>query len=184
MGNDQKNDKLEGARARLEQALANLSQKASESKKAASDAEAQQNEGATAYAELEERFHAVEQENLRLHEQVATLSLASNNEADDTAGRVAALETEKHAIQQNYDLLKRQYTSLQDEFEGLQDNIGADNISHDQADSSLTDEIRTLRSALDATVNERDKIRTELDEVINELEGYLAQNTKIAGGMN
>lgn len=184
MGNNQKSDTLESARARLEQALATLAQKASESKQAVSSAEEQQSEAASAYTTLEERFHAVEQENLRLHEQVATLSLASDNETEDTTGRIAALETEKHAIQQNYDLLKRQYTSLQDEFEGLQDNVSPPSNSDDHTDTDIENEVRTLRSALDATVSERDMIRTELDNVINELEGYLAQNTKAAGGMN
>ena len=188
MGNNQKNDNLESARKRLEQALARLSQKASESKKAANGAEAEQNEAASVYNTLEERFNAVEQENLRLHEQIAALSLSNIGETEGTAGRITALEAEKHAIQQNYDLLKRQYTNLQDEFEGLQDKMsppgGAENIDTGSTDADAANEIRTLRSALEAAVEERDMIRSELDQVITELEGYLAQNTQTAGGMN
>lgn len=185
MGNNQEKGNLEDARARLERALSKLAQGATASKLAIDHAKAGQIEATAGRASLEDRLHSIEQENLRLHEQVATLSLSGTpSDLSDNSGRIEQLEAEKHAVERNYDLLKRQYTSLQDEFEGLQDSMGAAISSETSTDVDTLSELQTLRSALDAVTHERDQIRHELDQVISELEQYLMQNNRSAGGVS
>ena len=179
MANTQEKHALEAARARLEQALSRLTQDVASSRSALEVALA---DGASAGAEQtaqSKRLQTLEQENLRLHEQIAAISLQapSDDGSGDDGDKIAAIEAEKAALQQNYELLKRQYTSLQDEFEGLQDRMGGEN-------DNAGDETGALRRQIGELVRERDSMRGELDGAIAELENYLADNKTAAGGIN
>ena len=169
MANTKDNNPLESARERLDQALARLAEEAAAAKDALAQSRTAQENTLQEMSNQADRMLALEQENHRLHEQVATLSLQQPTEGGDE--KAVALESEKNALQQNYDLLKRQYTSLQDEFEGLQNSVGT-------GDSGGGDP--ALQSKVNQLLQERDELRRELDEVIEELEGYLA-DTKAAG---
>ncbi|TNE62473.1 MAG: hypothetical protein EP335_12865 [Alphaproteobacteria bacterium] len=156
---------LEGARTRLEAALSRLAQGVASSREALVVA----HEMAEDKRALGERVARLEAENLKLHEQVAAFALAAPAEAADD-GRAAALEAEKAALEQNYQLLKRQYASLQDELELAQDAPAAP-IS----DSELAEEnARLKQEVLDLTAA-RDGIRAELDSAIEQLESMIAE---------
>ncbi len=176
MAGAQEKNPLEGARARLEQALSRLTQEVASSRSALELAQVTQQEAAEIQTAHAERMQKLEQENLRLHEQIATLSLQAPAEKD--IEQVKSLEAEKSALQQNYDLLKRQYTSLQDEFEGLQNRM---DIVSPESTATGDDGLRQQVADLG---RERDEIRSELDTAIAELEGYLATSAAAAGGMN
>jgi len=180
MANTQEKNALEAARSRLEQALSKLTQDVASSRAALEAAVADSASVSADQASQNERIQELEQENLRLHEQVAAISL---QEVTGDGDAKAAVEAEKAALQQNYDLLKRQYTSLQDEFEGLQDRMGGDTAQ--SADVSYTpsnDETDDLRRQIGALMRERDDMRGELDSAIAELEGFLAGTKVTAGG--
>lgn len=181
MANMQEKNALEAARARLEQALSKLTQNVASSR---ASHETMLSENASASAEQAaqiDRIQSLEQENLRLHEQVAAASLQQPEASND--GNIAEIEAEKAALQQNYDLLKRQYTSLQDEFEGLQDRLGSeDSGDTDQNDTPPNGETDSLRRQIGSLMQERNDMRNELDTVIAELEGFLTDNNTAAGG--
>jgi predicted nuclease with TOPRIM domain len=181
MANMQEKNALEAARARLEQALSKLTQNVASSR---ASQETILSESASASAEQAaqiDRIQSLEQENLRLHEQVATASLQQPEASND--GRLTEVEAEKVALQQNYDLLKRQYTSLQDEFEGLQDRVSRENSGDaDQNDTPTNEETDSLRRQIGSLMRERNDMRDELDTVIAELEGFLTDNKAAAGG--
>lgn len=175
MAENNNSNPLETARERLDKALSTLASEAAEAKAALSQSREAQEKTIQEMSAQADRMLSLEQENHRLHEQIAALSL--QEAAGDESEKVTALESEKSALQQNYDLLKRQYTSLQDEFEGMQNQMG-DHIQEDgQGDPALRDQI-------DALLKEREDLKAELDDVISELESYLAQAQTAAGGMN
>lgn len=169
------NGALEAARARLDLAMSRLNQEVSISRSALESALALQAAAADKDAGQAERVQALEQENLRLHEQIATLSLQEAG-ADPSEG-AAKLEAENEALKQNYDLLKRQYTNLQDEHEGLQDRMA--NMA-----SSSTGGDQELQKQVNALASERDEIKSELDSVIKELEAFMAESDAAVGGVN
>ncbi|MFC4349250.1 hypothetical protein ACFO5Q_15465 [Kordiimonas lipolytica] len=167
MSESRKNDVLEAARSRLEAAMSHLAQEVATARAAKITAEKMRAEKAT----LESRVGALEQENLKLHEQVATLSLQDNGA--DTDAAMATLAEEKAAIEQNYGLLKRQYATLQDEMEGLEDRLAAQAAASSDggdADSAMAAENAELKKAVMALKAERDEIRSELDGAIGQLE--------------
>lgn len=166
---------LEDARARLEASLATLSQEVASYKGALSQSREAQEKTIQEMSSQADRMLALEQENHRLHEQIAALSLQESSGEDGE--KIAAVEAEKNALQQNYDLLKRQYTSLQDEFEGLQNQMGDTIPAENTSDPALLQQV-------DELLRERAALKSELDEVIAELEGYLSDAQPAAGGMN
>lgn len=175
MSNNSSSNALEDARGRLEAALSKLSQEVASYKGAlAQSREAQENTIQEMSAQAD-RMLSLEQENHRLHEQIAALSLQEASSGSETS--TSELEAEKDALQQNYDLLKRQYTSLQDEFEGLQNQMG-DTIQTDATPDAA------LQQKVDELLREREDLKAELDEVIAELESYLADAQPAIGGMN
>ncbi len=180
MANTQEKNALEAARSRLEQALSKLTQDVASSRSALETALAESVSKNTEQAAQNERIQVLEQENLRLHEQMAAISL-QEPPTDDK--KITPVEVEQTALQQNYDLLKRQYTSLQDEFEGLQDRMGTDNTdSAADSDAPSNDETDGLRRQIGALMRERDDMRDELDSAIAELESFLADGKLAAGG--
>lgn len=181
MANMQENSALEAARARLEQALSKLTQDVTSSRTALETALAEKAAAAEELAAHSDRVQSLEQENLRLHEQVAAVSLQQPDKGADS--NLAEVEAEKAALQQNYDLLKRQYTSLQDEFEGLQDRMGAESPTDtEHTNASPSEETEDLRRQIGSLVRERNEMRDELDAAIAELESFLADNKIAAGG--
>lgn len=176
MAQTQEKNALEDARARLERALSTLTQEVAESRNALAESRTAQEKTIQEMSAQADRMQSLEQENHRLHEQIAALSL-QEPQADDSEG-TAALEAEKNALQQNYDLLKRQYTSLQDEFEGLQNQVGRDSEANGAGDDTA------LKQQVDMLLRERSELRTELDSVIAELETYLTETRSAAGGIN
>lgn len=181
MANTQDKNHLEDARSRLERALSRLTQEVASSRAALELAESAQQASAQEQAVQAQRLQSLEQENLRLHEQIATLSLQTTSE--DNSDALMAAEAEKKALQQNYELLKRQYTSLQDEFEGLQNRMDAPTSTADDAGDDNGSE--ALRREIGQLMRERDAIRDELDQAIAELENFVANNGAMAaGGMN
>jgi chromosome segregation ATPase len=161
---------LEQARTRLESAMSRLAQGAA----SAREARQQAIHMAAEKAALEGRVTALEQENLKLHEQVATLSLTPEPPAND--GALAALREEKEALEGNYSLLKRQYAALQDEAEALRDGAaeGATATGSDgEMESRLRGENAELKKAIMVLKAERDDIRAELDGSIAKLETLL-----------
>ncbi len=171
MSESRKNDVLEAARSRLEAAMSHLAQEVATARAAKITAEKMRAEKAT----LESRVGALEQENLKLHEQVATLSLQDNGA--DTDAAMATLAEEKAAIEQNYGLLKRQYATLQDEMEALEDRLAAQTAANAEGggtgggnDEALAAENAELKRAVMALKAERDGIRSELDGAIGQLE--------------
>lgn len=154
---------LEDARARLDSAMSRLAQEVAGARAAKITTAKLSAEKAT----LESRVTSLEQENLKLHEQVATLSLQDNSQTD--ANALATLREEKQALEHNYNLLKRQYATLQDEMEAREDAAtpaGADS----EAETRLRGENAELKKAIMALKAERDDIRTELDSAIAKLE--------------
>jgi len=154
---------LEAARARLEGAMSRLAQSAA----GAREARQQAIHLAAEKAAFESRVTALEQENLKLHEQVATLSLQENS--SDKGDALAAATAEMEALEQNYNLLKRQYASLQDEMEGLRDTAPTGDSSSEM-EIKLRAENAELKKAIMVLKSERDDIRKELDGTIAKLE--------------
>lgn len=154
---------LEVARTRLEGAMSRLAQSAA----GARETRQQAIHLAAEKAAFESRVAALEQENLKLHEQVATLSL-QNNSSDNGEALIAA-KTDLKAIEQNYSLLKRQYANLQDELESLRDAAPTGDSSGEM-ESQLRAENAELKKAIMVLKSERDDIRKELDSSIAKLE--------------
>ncbi|NVJ71474.1 MAG: hypothetical protein HWE08_14030 [Alphaproteobacteria bacterium] len=167
MTDDPKNSALESARTRLENAMSHLAQEVATARAAKITSEKLQAEKAT----LESRVGALEQENLKLHEQVATLSLRDTGADSDDA--LEALREEKAAIEQNYSLLKRQYATLQDEMEALEDRLAASTAANGQGGDAVAGENAELKKAIMALQAERDDIRTELDGAITKIEAMV-----------
>ncbi|NVJ99809.1 MAG: hypothetical protein HWE25_16780 [Alphaproteobacteria bacterium] len=158
------NSALEDARARLESAMSRLAQEVAGARAAKITTAKLSAEKAT----YESRIASLEQENLKLHEQVATLSLQDNTAADD--GALAALKEEKQALEHNYNLLKRQYATLQDEMEAREDAAPAPEGGDAEMEAKLRGENAELKKAIMALKAERDTIRDELDTAIAKLE--------------
>lgn len=151
---------LEAARTRLETALSGLAQGVASTRGALDVALTMAEEK----AHMAERINTLEQENLKLHEQVAALALQPAS--PDMGDRISVLEQEKAAIEQNYQLLKSRYAELQEE---------ATTTAGDT--SSGDDALRIENAKLSATVStmKQDKatLRSELDKTIAELEAML-----------
>lgn len=166
---------LEEARGRLDAALSSLAQEVAAYKGALAQSREAQEKTIQEMSAQADRMLSLEQENHRLHEQIAALSLQES--ASDDGEKIASVEAEKNALQQNYDLLKRQYTSLQDEFEGLQNQMGDTLPTDNRSDPAL-------QQQLDELLRERAELKSELNEVIAELESYVSEAQPAAGGMN
>ncbi len=151
---------LEAARTRLETALSGLTQSVVSTRGALDVAVTMAEEK----SQMAERITALEQENLKLHEQVAALALQPAT--PEMSGKVESLEQEKAAIEQNYQLLKDRYTELQDNLANSSNTEGAnDNVLH-------TDNAK-LREALSNMEQEKAKLKLELDKTIADLEAML-----------
>lgn len=166
---------LEEARGRLEAALSSLAQEVAAYKGALAQSREAQEKTIQEMSAQADRMLSLEQENHRLHEQIAALSLQESS--SDDGEKIASVEAEKNALQQNYDLLKRQYTSLQDEFEGLQNQMGDTLPADNRSDPAL-------QQQLDELLQERAELKSELNDVIAELESYISEAQPAAGGMN
>ena len=151
---------LEAARTRLETALSALAQGAASTRGALDVAATMAEEK----AKMAERITALEQENLKLHEQVAAYALQSSSGDDDE--RIKSLEEEKSALEQNYQLLKNRYAALQDEMEGMQTDGQASPTETQQDTSHLREIITTMEQ-------EKANLKSELDKTIAELESML-----------
>ncbi len=163
MSDNHTDSPLEAARARLEGAMSRLAQSAA----GAREARQQIIHLAAEKAAFESRIAALEQENLKLHEQVATLSLKDSSPDSDEA--LAAARAELQAVERNYSLLKQQYANVQDELEGLRE-AQAPSDGSGEMESKLRAENAELKKAIMVLKSERDDIRKELDSNIAKLE--------------
>lgn len=164
MSDAAQNNNLEAARARLESALSSLAQGVALSKDAltvAAQASGQK-------SALEARVAALEEENLKLHEQVAAYALQSESSGAD-AERVTVLEAEKAALEANYQLLKEKYVALQDEMENAASAIDND------AGAAYSENVK-LKQMVTEMAAEKAAVRTELDKTITELELLVEEN--------
>jgi multidrug resistance efflux pump len=165
MATNNKTDALESARTRLESALSRLAQGVASTRDTVSAAR----EIAEEKMALVARVTALEKENLKLHEQVAAHALI---EPADDSGELEALRAEKATLEQNYQLLKRQYAHLQDELEAAEDAKSA--AWGNGEDGSNTAELEAENAKLKARVleleEERMSVRSELDGAIGRLE--------------
>lgn len=160
MPDTSKGNNLEAARTRLETALSGLTQSVASTRGALDVAVTIADEK----AQMAERITALEQENLKLHEQVAALALQpASLDADE---KIASLEQEKAAIDQNYQMLKERYAELQGDLASSGEN-------ENQANSTLQAENIKLREALASMEQEKTKLKSELDKTIAELEALL-----------
>lgn len=164
MSDAAKNTNLEAARARLESALSSLAQGVALSKDALTVA-AQANGQKSA---LEARVTALEEENLKLHEQVAAYALQSEDSGAN-AERITVLEAEKAALEANYQLLKEKYVGLQDEMENAANAIDSD------AGVAFSENVK-LKQMVTEMEAEKAAVRTELDKTISELELLVEEN--------
>jgi multidrug resistance efflux pump len=165
MATNNKTDALESARMRLESALSRLAQGVASTRDTVSAAR----EIAEEKMALVARVTALEKENLKLHEQVAAHALI---EPAGDSGEIEALRAEKASLEQNYQLLKRQYAHLQDELEAAEDAKSA--AWGNGEDGSNTAELEAENAKLKARVaeleEERMSVRSELDGAIGRLE--------------
>jgi SMC interacting uncharacterized protein involved in chromosome segregation len=159
MSDAAKESALEGARARLEAALSGLAQGVASSKNALELAKTSADEKLA----LAERVSTLEQENLKLHEQVAAYALQTP--ATDNSEQIAILEAEKAAIEGNYQLLKQQYSALEDEIE-------AGSAQNGDASASNAENTR-LKQMISEMEQEKSAVRDELDKTILELEAIV-----------
>ncbi len=155
MPSDAINNKLEAARTRLEASLSRLSHGVVNSKEALSTA---QNMIAEKSA-LADKVAILESENLKLHDQIAVLSNEQHKMTD-----VDELRNEKDAIDQNYQRLKLQFASLQDELEAVENN------GMDAAFSALKAESEILQQENAILKAERDTVKVRLDGAISHVE--------------
>ncbi|GHF20063.1 hypothetical protein GCM10017044_13560 [Kordiimonas sediminis] len=171
MANTVEDDNLEKARARLEAALSKLASGVASSKKALKSAR----EMAAEKADLTVRIAELEQDNLALQEEVATLNLQSPKAAND--GAFETLKQEKAAIEQNYMLLKKQYMSLQDQLDAANADSGNEQKTTHGADTRAIEALEADNEALQQEVQalraEKDGIKERLDASIAKLEELL-----------
>ncbi|WP_262690721.1 hypothetical protein [Kordiimonas aestuarii] len=163
MADNNKPTELEGARTRLESALSRLAQGVASTRETVNAAR----EIAEEKMALVERVTTLEKENLKLHEQVAANALIEVPE--DQSEALAALEAEKTALEQNYQLLKRQYAHLQDELEAMENAKGTE-WNGDDASPELAAENARLKNRITELEAERSGVRAELDGAIGRLE--------------
>lgn len=154
---------LETARARLEAALSGLTQGVASTREAlqmASDVGEEK-------SALQDRISTLEQENLKLHEQVAAYALKPDIPVDET--RIRELETENAAISSNYRTLKEKYAELQDQIEA-DGNIPSVEGANDNAAEVENNRLKQIIAEMEA---EKNAIKSELDKTIGELEAML-----------
>lgn len=163
MADNKNHTALENARTRLESALSRLAQGVASTRETISAAQ----EIAEEKVVLSARVTALEKENLKLHEQIATHALAPEPDAG-VSEELEALRAEKTTLEQNYQLLKRQYVSLQDELEALED--GKATSSSDMPDQALIAENAQLKARVRYLEEEKASVRDDLDGAIERLE--------------
>lgn len=168
MATNNKTDALESARTRLETALSRLAQGVASTRETVSAAR----EIAEEKMALVARVTTLEKENLKLHEQVAAHALI---EPAGDSGELEALRAEKATLEQNYQLLKRQYAHLQDELEAAEDAksaewAGEDGENGDNRVAALQEENAKLKARVAELEAERESVRGELDGAIGRLE--------------
>ena len=158
---------LESARARLEAALSTLAQGVAGSRDALDLAAVASREKAA----LVDRITQLEQENLKLHEQVASFALQPEPAPEPAANdvRLAELEEEKAAITNNYQMLKEKYAALQDTLETHDDA----KQGREAGDDAAATENSRLKRIIAEMEEEKNTIKGELDKTINELENML-----------
>jgi len=154
---------LETARARLEAALSGLAQGVASSRDALNMAAI----AVEAKNTLAERVSSLEQENLKLHEQVAALALQPTESTNDT--RVAELEAEKAAINDNFLMLKQKFAQLQDQ---LENQAASTNGEQSDPNAAMAENNR-LKQIITEMEAEKTAIKGELDKTIGELESML-----------
>ncbi|MFC3052697.1 hypothetical protein [Kordiimonas pumila] len=164
MPDKQTNNTLDTARARLEAALSSLAHGVAANRDALMRVEQKVQENTF----LKAHIASLEQENLKLHEQVATLALTDTDAPDS---RIQELEHQNAALEQNYQLLKNRYAALRDEFDSLQEKLSAPPTSQsDNADQELQSENNALKAKIADMEYEKNTIKAELDKTIQDLE--------------
>lgn len=166
MSDTGKQSGLESARARLEAALSTLTQGVASSRDALGLAAADALEKASQTEALTARITALEQENLKLHEQVAAFALQPEPAVD--IARVSELEAEKEAIDQNYRMLKEKYAVQQDELDALTATSG----NNSDENAFALENIR-LKQIVAEMEQEKSAIKEDLDKTIVDLETML-----------
>jgi len=150
---------LEAARARLETALSSLTQGMASTKNALDIAKAAAGENTT----MADRIASLEQENLKLHEQVAALALQPA--ANDVDKGLESLREEKATLARDYQLLKSQHADLKNQLSN--DNTGS------EADLDLQKIIDGLTHKNAMMEQEKSSLKKELDKTIADLEALM-----------
>lgn len=161
MADNKNHTALESARTRLESALSRLAQGVASTRETISAAQ----EIAEEKIALSARVTALEKENLKLHEQIAAHALTPEQDSGSTH-ELEALQAEKAALEQNYQLLKRQYAALQDEMEAIENTKG----EATPPDAALAAENADLKAKIRQLEDERGSVRNDLDDAIGRLE--------------
>lgn len=155
-------DNLDAARSRLETALSTLAHGVA-STRGTLDAAATI---AEEKAQMATRLSTLEQENLKLHEQVATLALQpASSEAEK---QVDILTHEKAALLQETQQLKNSYAALQEEMQ-----TSASAVSSNTDTTQLQALNAQLKAEITAMQQDKSEIRAELDKTIADLENML-----------
>lgn len=154
---------LEAARTRLEAALSGLTQGVASTRDALNVATTLVEEKTA----LEDRISSLEQENLKLHEQVAAFALKPESQPNDV--RIRELEAENAAIAGNYKTLKDKYAELQDRLDADTDIPSVQGAN----DNAIEVENNRLKQIIAEMEAEKNAIRSELDKTISELEAML-----------
>ncbi len=153
---------LEAARARLEAALSALTQGVIGSREALDDAATVANEKAL----LVEKNTALEQENLKLHEQVAAYALQPD--PSSAAEKLAGLTEANAALENNIQMLKLKCAQLQDQLDAQTQTIEGGN-----SENELLAENLRLRQVIAQMTADKDAIKSELDTTIADFETLL-----------
>ncbi len=158
---DESTSQLETARTRLEASLSRLSHEVATSRETLASVPNMIEEKKS----LVEQITTLESENLKLHDQI---NIVSNETLNDTD--IDELRSEKDAIEQNYQRLKIQFASLQDELEA------AENNGMEDAFAALKTENEILRQENAILKAERDTVKVRLEGAISHVETMVGGN--------
>ncbi len=200
MANKARGDLLEASRNRIEKSLSRLAQVArtkNEELKLAKSASEERHL-------LSDRVNELETENLRLHDQVASLAIGVDNLVEsgqlELERKIESMKADHVNLDRNFMLLKEQYSILQEENEALGLNsapIGDGEIVVKLADAdakisaleqditSKTSELREARNknseleralgTLKATVNADERTKTDMQEKLDSTIAYVEE---------